>query len=65
MSWPELERLVDHAEANPSLRRSLKGCRSTPEQILTARRLGFRITRIDLQRAWEQERQEYQREAQG
>ena len=65
MSWPEQERLVDQAEANPSLRRSLKGCRSTPELILTARRLGFRITRIDLQRAWEQERQEYQREAQG
>gem|GEM_PF-4015420 len=31
---------------------------------LAARRLGYRITRIDLQRAWEEERQEYQREAQ-
>ena len=65
MSWTELERLVDQAEANPSLRRSLKACRSTPELILAARRLGYRITRIDLQRAWEEERQEYQREAQG
>ena len=65
MSWSELERLVDQAEANPSLRRSLKGCRSTPELILAARRLGYRITRMDLQRAWEEERQEYQREAQG
>ena len=65
MSWSELERLVDQAEANPSLRRSLKGCRSTPELILAARRLGYRITRLDLQRAWEEERQEYQREAQG
>ena len=65
MSWSELERLVDQAEANPSLRRTLKGCRSTPELILAARRLGYRITRIDLQRAWEEERQEYQREAQG
>lgn len=66
MSWSELERLVDEAEAkNPSLRRSLKGCRSTPELILAARRLGYRITRIDLQRAWEEERREYQREAQG
>ena len=65
MSWSELERLVDEAEAQPSLRRSLKNCRSTPELILAARRLGYRITRIDLQRAWEQERQEYQREAQG
>ena len=65
MSWSELERLVDQAEANPSLRRSLKGCRSTPELILAARRLGYRITRIDLQLAWEEERREYQREAQG
>ena len=65
MSWSELERLVDEAEANPSLRRSLKGCRSTPELILAARRLGYRISRIDLQRAWEEQRQEYQREAQG
>ena len=65
MSWSELERLVDQAEADASLRRSLKGFRSTPELILAARRLGYRITRIDLQRAWEQERQEYQRQAQG
>ena len=65
MSWSELERLVDEAEAQPSLRRSLKGCRSTPELILAARRLGYRITRMDLQRAWEEERREYQREAQG
>jgi len=65
MSWSELERLVDEAEAQPSLRRSLKGCRSTPELILAARRLGYRITRMDLQRAWEEVREEYQREAQG
>lgn len=65
MSWSELERLVEQAEANPSLRPSLKGCRSTPELILAARRLGYRITRIDLQRAWEEERREYKRQAQG
>ena len=65
MSWSELERLVDQAEGNPALRRSLKGCRSTPELILAARSLGYRITRMDLKRAWEEERQEYQREAQG
>ena len=65
MSWSELERWVDQAEADVALRRSLKGCRSTPELILAARRLGYRITRMDLQRAWEEERQEYQREAQG
>ena len=65
MSWSELERLVDEAEVAAGLRRSLKGCRSTPELILAARRLGSRITRIDLQRAWEEEWQEHQREAQG
>ena len=65
MSWSELERLVDQAEVDASLRRSRKGCRSTPELILAARRLGYRITRMDLQRAWEEERQEYQRVAQG
>jgi hypothetical protein len=65
MAWSELERLVTEAEVDAALRRSLKGCPSTPELILAARRLGHRITRIDLQRAWEEERQEYQREAQG
>ena len=60
MSWSELERLVSEAEEPPPLRRSLKGCRSTPELILAARRLGYRITHIDLQRAWEEERQEYE-----
>jgi hypothetical protein len=65
MSWSELERLVHEAEADAGLRRSLKCCRSTPELILKARNLGYRITRMDLQRAWEEERQEYQREAQG
>jgi len=65
MSWSELERLVAEAEANPSLRRSLKGYHSTPELILAARHLGYRITRMDLQRAWEEEQQEYKRQAQG
>ena len=65
MSWSELEPLVGQTEVSPSLQRSLKDCRSNPELILAARRLGFRITRMDLQRAWEEERREYQREAQG
>jgi hypothetical protein len=64
MSWSELERLVHEAEADAGLRRSLKGCRSTPELILAARSLGYRITRMDLQRAWEQEQQENKRQAQ-
>jgi hypothetical protein len=48
MSWSELERLVDQAEAQPSLRRSLKECCSAPELILAATRLGYRITRLNL-----------------
>jgi predicted ribosomally synthesized peptide with nif11-like leader len=65
MSWSELERLVQEGEADTALRRALKHCRSTQELVLAARRLGYRITRIDLQRAWQEERQEYQREALG
>jgi len=56
---------VDQAEVDAGLRRSLKGCRSTPELILAAWRLGYRITRMDLQRAMEEEREEYERLAQG
>ena len=48
MSWSELERLVDQAEAQPSQRRSLKECWSAPELILAARSLGDRITSNDL-----------------
>ncbi|MEY4803269.1 MAG: hypothetical protein RLZZ274_2000 [Cyanobacteriota bacterium] len=48
MSWSELERLVDQAEAQPSLRRSLKECCLAPELILAARSLGDRITSNDL-----------------
>jgi hypothetical protein len=52
MSWSELERLVSDAEADRALQRALRHCRSRKELILAARRLGYRITRIDLQRAW-------------
>ena len=58
MSWLELERLVDEAEADRALQRALKHCRSRKELILAARRLGYRITRIDLQRAWQKEQRE-------
>ncbi|MCP9901964.1 Nif11 family protein [Cyanobium sp. Cruz CV13-4-11] len=57
MSWPELERLVTDAEASESLRRSLRRCRSREELLLAARRLGYRVTRIDLQNAWIAHRQ--------
>ena len=58
MSWLELERLVDEAESDQALQRALKHCRSRKELILAARRLGYRITRIDLQLAWQEEQAE-------
>jgi hypothetical protein len=63
MSWSELERLVCDAEGDAAMQRALRHCRSRKELILAARRLGYRITRIDLQRAW-QEHQQLEQEAQ-
>jgi predicted ribosomally synthesized peptide with nif11-like leader len=54
MSWSELERLVGAAEADADLQRQLQHCRSASELVLTARQMGYRITRVDLQRAWQQ-----------
>ena len=51
MSWLELERLVEDAEKEPQLARALRHCRSNPELVLAARRLGYRITRVDLVQA--------------
>ncbi|KEF41253.1 MAG: hypothetical protein ER33_12500 [Cyanobium sp. CACIAM 14] len=53
MSWSELERLVEEAESDEVIRRGLRHCRSSPELLLAARRLGFRVTRVDLLRAWQ------------
>ncbi|MEN9540175.1 MAG: hypothetical protein RLZZ459_266 [Cyanobacteriota bacterium] len=58
MSLQELERLVDDAEADAALQRALRHCRSRKELILAARRLGYRITRIDLLRAWQEEQRQ-------
>ena len=58
MSWPELERFVADVEADQALQRALKHCRSRKELILAGRRLGYRITRLDLQRAWQEEQLE-------
>lgn len=58
MSWPELERFVADVEADPDLQRALRHCRSRKELILAARRLGYRITRLDLQRAWQEDQLE-------
>ncbi len=53
MSWSELERLVEEAETDEVIRRGLRHCRSSPELLLAARRLGYGVTRVDLKRAWQ------------
>jgi len=55
MSLQDLERLVVDAEADRALQRALRHCRSRKELILAARRLGYRITKIDLVNAWREE----------
>ncbi|MFM7312750.1 MAG: nitrogen fixation protein [Cyanobium sp.] len=63
MSWCELERLVQEAESRPPVRRALRGCADDADLLLRARRLGYRITRVDLQRAWLEHQQHLQRSA--
>ena len=58
MSWQEFERLVDDAESDRELRWVLRHCRSAEDLILAARKLGYRVTRVDLQQAIEEERLE-------
>ncbi len=52
MSWSDLERLVADAETSPELQQTLRQSRSRQELLHTARRLGYRVTRADLQDAW-------------
>jgi hypothetical protein len=52
MSWSELDRLVEDAEADGVMRRALRHCRSRREFLLAARRLGYAITSADLHQAW-------------
>ncbi len=52
MSWSELERLVSDAETHAELRDTLSRCRSRQELLRSARHLGYRVTRTDLQNAW-------------
>ena len=52
MSWSELERLVEDAETDAVMRRALRHCRSRRELLLAAGRLGYVITKADLQQAW-------------
>lgn len=58
MSWQELERLVSDVETDGVIRRAMKCCRSQHEFVLAARRLGYRITRVDLQLALEEDQRE-------
>ena len=59
MSWSELERLVSDAEASAELRNTLRRCRCRRRQLLlhSARHLGYRVTRTDLQNAWGEHQQ--------
>ncbi|MCP9804794.1 Nif11-like leader peptide family natural product precursor [Cyanobium sp. T1G-Tous] len=52
MSWSDLERLVADAETNPALQQVLRQCHSHQELLHTVRKLGYRLTRADLQNAW-------------
>ena len=52
MSWSDLERLVADAESSPVLQQVLGQCHSRQELLRTARQLGYRLTRSDLQNAW-------------
>jgi hypothetical protein len=58
MSWSELERLVSDAESSAELRNTLRRCRSRQELLRSARHLGYRVTRTDLQNAWVEHQQD-------
>ena len=58
MAMAELARLVEEAECDGAIRRSLRRCRSRAELVLAARRLGYSIQRFDLRLAWLLHRQE-------
>jgi hypothetical protein len=58
VSRQELERLVDDAEQDGSIRWLLRHCRSNEALILAGRTLGYRITRVDLQQAIAEDQQE-------
>jgi len=62
MSWLELERLVEDAEKEPQFARALRHCRSNPELVLAARRLGYRVTRVDLEQARLADKKEHEQQ---
>ncbi len=58
MSWSELQRLVEEAEADGVIRRGLRRCRSQHELLMAGRRLGYDIQARDLRNARVLERME-------
>ena len=52
MSWSDLDRMVADAESSPELQQVLRQSHSRQELLHTARQLGYRLTRTDLQNAW-------------
>ena len=56
MSWSELERLLNEAEADAGVRRSIKSCHFQQQLILEELNLDYRIPHIDLERVREIER---------
>ena len=62
MSWRELERLVRDGESRPEVRTGLRSCRNDVELLLRARQLGYRITRVDLQQAWQEHQLELEQQ---
>ena len=62
MSWRELERLVRDGEGRPEVRMGLRSCRNDVELLLRARQLGYRITRVDLQQAWQEHQLELEQQ---
>jgi predicted ribosomally synthesized peptide with nif11-like leader len=65
MSWTELERLVTEAETDENLRTILRSCESQTQLLLVARRQGYHITRVDLQKAWQDHRDSLKAKASG
>lgn len=56
MSWSGLERLVNEAETDAGVRRSIKSCHFLQQLILEELTLDYRIPHIDLKRAREIQR---------
>ncbi|MEB3316609.1 MAG: nitrogen fixation protein [Cyanobacteriota bacterium] len=46
-----MQRLVEEAEADGAIRRSLRRCRSRYELLMACQRLGYRIQAMDLRKA--------------